>query len=155
MKKNNLDERQEQKLQTSESRGFWLAFWLLVISLAVQFALNCDGSQLAGEAVVLTIIAFYSVIGSIHIGVWDRHAKPTFKQNLFFALAGGLGLGVAMTIRVAIRSGDVLQGAMFGVVYGGFTFIASVIALWITSYIYKKKENQLEQETENPDKPHL
>ena len=35
MRKNNLDEQQEQKLLKIKSRGFWLAFWGLLIGLVV------------------------------------------------------------------------------------------------------------------------
>ena len=36
MKKNNLDEMQEQELLKIEHNGCWLAFWLLFASMAVE-----------------------------------------------------------------------------------------------------------------------
>ena len=38
--KNNLDERQEQKLLQIESKGFWLVYWLLLIVLAVETVID-------------------------------------------------------------------------------------------------------------------
>ena len=35
-RKNNLDEMQEQKLLHIESKGYWLAFWGLGVSLIIQ-----------------------------------------------------------------------------------------------------------------------
>ncbi len=39
-RKNNLDERQEQRLLQIESSGFWLAFWGLLAAIVIQLFVN-------------------------------------------------------------------------------------------------------------------
>ena len=36
LRKTNLDEQQERKLLEIESRGFWLAFWGILLALIVE-----------------------------------------------------------------------------------------------------------------------
>ena len=57
MKKNNLDEMQEQELLKIEHNGCWLAFWGLLAVMAVQMMMRVPGSQMLGEWIV-----FMSVI---------------------------------------------------------------------------------------------
>ena len=46
MKKNNLDEMQEQALLKIEHNGCWLAFWGLLAVMAIQMVMGVPGMSL-------------------------------------------------------------------------------------------------------------
>ena len=48
MKKNNLDEMQEQELLKIEHNGCCLAFWGLLVVMAVQMVMRVPGRQMLG-----------------------------------------------------------------------------------------------------------
>ena len=51
--KSNLDERQELKLLKIEHNGCWIAFWGLLIVMAIQMIVGNDSiKNLAGEGAV-------------------------------------------------------------------------------------------------------
>lgn len=58
--KSNLDERQEMQLLQIEHRGFWFAFWALVISLLIQTGMGIDGFRTIAGAVVAGFHFFIS-----------------------------------------------------------------------------------------------
>ena len=85
-RKNNLDEMQEQKLLHIESKGYWLAFWGLGVSLIIQlifYGPTNDWRYMAAEWIVFMAIALYMVAGCIKEGIWDRKLRPSFKDNIF------------------------------------------------------------------------
>ena len=58
--KSNLDERQELKLLKIEHNGCWIAFWGLLIVMAIQMIVGNDSiKNLAGEWAVFMSLAFY------------------------------------------------------------------------------------------------
>ena len=75
--KSNLDERQELKLLKIEHNGCWIAFWGLLIVMAIQMIVGNDSiKNLAGEGAVLMSLAFYLLVACIRNGIWDRRLKP-------------------------------------------------------------------------------
>ena len=74
MKKSNLDEMQEQELLKVEHNGCWIAFWGLLIVIAVQSIAfrNIDFRMLAGEWAVFMVLAVYLSIACMRRGIWDR-----------------------------------------------------------------------------------
>ena len=64
--KSNLDERQELKLLKIEHNGCWIAFWGLLIVMAIQMIVGNDSiKNLAGEGAVLMSLAFYLLVACI------------------------------------------------------------------------------------------
>ena len=64
--KSNLDERQELKLLKIEHNGCWIAFWGLLIVMAIQMIVGNDSiKNLAGEWVVFMSLALYLSIDEI------------------------------------------------------------------------------------------
>ena len=62
--KSNLDERQELKLLKIEHNGCWIAFWGLLIVMAIQMIVGNDSiKNLAGEWAVFMSLAFYLWVG--------------------------------------------------------------------------------------------
>ncbi len=53
LRKTNLDEQQERKLLEIESRGFWLAFWGILLALIVEtVVMTKDLRAIIGERVL-------------------------------------------------------------------------------------------------------
>ena len=86
MKKNNLDERQEQKLLQIEHNGCWMAFWMLLASLFVQQMIFGIGEwkYVAGEWIVFMCLALYLCISCIKIVFLPNgYASLNFKSLKF------------------------------------------------------------------------
>ena len=82
-KPSKLDEMQEQKLLHIEKNGCWLAFWMLLIAMAVQMMISGVGNfrEIAGEWIVFMCLALYLVIDCMRNGIWDRRMEPDAKTN--------------------------------------------------------------------------
>ena len=82
MRKNSaLDEMQELELLKIEHNGCWIAFWGLLIALAVQSAAfgNTDFRTLAGEWAVFMVLAVYLAVACMRRGIWEQ-AHPHEHQ---------------------------------------------------------------------------
>ena len=61
LRKTNLDELQERKLLEIESRGFWLAFWGILLALIVEtVVMTKDLRAIIGEWVLFMGLALYN-----------------------------------------------------------------------------------------------
>ena len=65
MKKNNLDEMQEQELLKIEHNGCWLAFWGLLAVMVIQMVMGVPGAQMLGEWIMFMVLALYIVIACL------------------------------------------------------------------------------------------
>ena len=134
--KSNLDERQELKLLKIEHNGCWIAFWGLLIVMAIQMIVGNDSiKNLAGEGAVLMSLAFYLLVACIRNGIWDRRLKPNFKTNVIVSsiaavLTGIIWFSVGIIMFVQVE-------------------ILCLLALMISSKIYKRRVQKLEED-ENP-----
>lgn len=135
-KKNLLDEMQEQKLLKIESRGFWLMWWGLLLSMLVQMAMGTPAEDLTGEWLVFMIVCLYSLEECLRNGIWDRHIRANLGANL----AGSVVAGAAVFALVIAQRGY-WPGALFS---GVFTAILCLAVLQIIAGIYKKRHDQLE-----------
>ena len=152
--KNQLDERQEQKMLRIEHNGCWLAFWGLVIAIIAQimyYGPDCS-KEIIGEFIVFMCLACYIAIGCVINGIWDRKLAPSWKVNLCTSLIAGV---VSGGIRFAINYREyqmAAAGAAVGFFVGIYTFAGCFILLSIALFIYKWRENRLEDETEDEKK---
>ena len=152
MKKNNLDEMQEQKLLKIEHRGFWIAFWGIVAAVYVQIAIgHNDFTYIGGEATVLLLSSLYVLVDCIRNGIWDRKLKPTLKTNLCVSLVSGLLLG-GFWFAVSYHNYHALAGslAMFAVMFLSVSVLVLAF-LSVTSAIYKRKKRQLDQQADTEE----
>lgn len=149
-KKNNLDEMQEQKLLKIESRGCWLAFWGLAISLAVQSVIygpDKVNNYVGAEYIVFMLLALYLSIACLKAGIWDRRLRPTFKDNLIISFLSGLVVGIIWFFVIWKRFPDKPGGSIAaGIFSGGFCFALILFFLTICAHAYKKKQDALEEE---------
>ena len=145
MKKNNLDEMQEQELLKIEHNGCWLAFWGLLAVMVIQMVMGVPGAQMLGEWIVFMVLALYIVIACLRKGIWDRHLKANRKTNLIISLLAGAAAGILITVSNPYLS-EPLDYVLVAGISGGFTFVLCFIALSLSTKLYKKRREKLEQE---------
>jgi len=149
MRKNNLDEMQEQKLLNIEHNGCWLAFWGLLIAMAAQMLLfGPDARILAGEWIVFMVLAFYLAIACMRAGIWDRRLQMNFRTNLLVSavagLAAGLFCGVFIYLRYEMARASLFSAAVMAV----STFLLCLLVLTLAIRSTKKRQEALEKEPE-------
>lgn len=147
--KNNLDEMQELKLLKIESRGFWLGFLGLFLSIAVQaFAYGPEnaGDMVFGELIVFLCMGLYLVGGCIRNGIWDRHLQATPAVNIGFSLLAAM-LAALFNAIVYYREYQDLSGAgaVFVIYFFSLGAVLSV-TLCICSALYHRRKKRLEEE---------
>lgn len=147
--KNYLDERQESKLLGIESRGVWIAFWGLLISIVVQMIVFGPGEfkYVIGEWVVFMVIDLYILHGCMKNNIWSRSLKPDNKTNIVISIIAGIISGVIVAV-ITIKEfpykpvGCVAAGVFFMILIAALCYIA----LSYTLRIYKKQQEKLERE---------
>jgi len=149
--KNNLDERQEQALLKSESKGFWMTFWLLMIVIMAQMVLEPTGlldkvPAMLPEWVVFMVMCVYMMVRCRRDNVWDCKLKPNFKTNLLLSLLAGVVVAALSFLMIYLPQREVI-GSLIAASFG-FVFTSGIClaALSIFAASYKKKRAQLEQE---------
>lgn len=148
--KNNLDERQEQKLLHIEKSGCWFAFWALLISIFVQQAIFgiTNFEYVIGEWIVFMALAIYLLMSLYKNGIWDRRLKADPKTNLLISLAAAVVGGTAMAA-VNYFNYRAIEGAIASfVVFVVIIFAFCFAALSISAAMYKKRVQQLEAESD-------
>ena len=145
MKKNNLDEMQEQELLKIEHNGCWLAYWGLLAVIAVQMVMGAPGSQVLGEWIVFMVLGLYIVIACLRKGIWDRHLKANRKTNLIISLLAAAAAGILITVSNPYLS-EPLDYVLVAGMSGGFTFVLCFIALSLSMKLYKKRREKLDAE---------
>lgn len=148
--KNNLDERQELKLLKIERNGCWMAFWGLLLAIFGQLLLeNSSIQNLAGEWIVFMCLAIYLTIDCIRNGIWDRRLKPDLKTNVIASSIAAVVMGITWFI-ISYHNYHKLAGAIAtGIVMFVMIEILCLVALTITSNIYKKRLQKLEDKDED------
>ncbi len=148
MKKNNLDEMQEQKLLRIEHNAYWLSFVGLLIAIAVQMVLTPDWKVVAGEWIVFMVSCLYLLFACMHAGIWDRRLKMDFKTNLLVSLAAAVVFGLLTFAASYLRFHD-LTGSLVGSgISAVFVFVLCLIALQLSARATRKRLEKLNAEPE-------
>ncbi len=147
-RKSNLDERQEQVLLQIESRGFWLAYILLLAAIIVQsIVTGFDLKAMAGEWITFFIMCVYLGAGCMKNGIWDRKLNPDPKYNLICSLVAGLVFGACMFLGVYLKFPDKPVGSIAAGVFSGLmVFVLCFVALSVAAARIKKVQKALEAE---------
>ena len=148
--KNQMDEMQEQKLLKIEHNMAWLAFWGLLIVMALQLMLGGAEYIMAvlGEWMVFMAMCVYMVSGCLKAGIWDRKLKPEPKTNFLCSLVGAVAVGVVVGI-AQWRYTDNWRFA--AAVAGGCALLTLLLCFCALSFavkFYKKRRNELEEDCE-------
>ena len=152
-KKNNLDERQEQIMLQIEHTGCWIAYWGLLISILVQeIAYRGDFHYVVGEWIVFMILCVYVLSGCIRNGLWDRHIKPTMKNNVIASLIAAGAIFLFTFIMIIRNFPDKPVGAVAaGLISAAVVFVLCLIALSAAKRTTEKKQEELEKEDPEDD----
>lgn len=152
-KKSNLDERQEQIMLQIEHVGCWIAYWGLLISILVQeIVYRGDFRYVLAEWIVFMVLCIYVLAGCIRNGLWDRHIKPTVKNNVIASLIAGGVLFLFTFIMVYRNFPEKPVGAVAaGLFSGALVFVLCLIALSMAKRATEKKQAELEKEEPDAD----
>ena len=147
--KNNLDEMQELKLLKIESRGFWIGFFGLFLSIAVQAFLygpENAGQVLVGEFVPFLCMGLYLVGACLHNGIWDRHLQATPTVNIGFSLLAAAVTALFNAIVSYRTYQNMPAAAAVFIVY--FFMIGAVLSVTLCtcSALYYRRKKRLEEE---------
>jgi len=147
MRKNNLDEMQEQTLLKIEHNGCWLAFWGLLAVMIVEMVLGFGMKAMAGEWIVFMALSLYLCAGCLRKGIWDRQLTPNKKTNLITSLVAGLAVAVFTALRVNLNyPGNPVSSIFSGLIGGVFTFVLCFASISLCTVLYRKRKEKLEQE---------
>lgn len=148
MKRNNLDEMQEQKLLKIEHNGCWLAFWGLLAAMLVQVILGAEAKQLAGEWLVFMALAGYLSVACMRAGIWDRKLNMGWKTNLLFSIGPALMVAVIQYV-VSLRRYGKPEGSLAAACFtAAITFVLCFLAITLAAHITKKRQKKLNEEPE-------
>ena len=153
--KSKLDEMQEQKLARIERNISHMAiFGLLALFLIELFLFGYDWKIVGGEFVLLMILCFYEIIASLRAGVWSRNIAPTRRNNVLAALAAGLIVFVFFLF-MTVRWWDLypLAGVIAAAISSVATIMLTYFLLWASLREYERRQEQLDQEADEEEKP--
>jgi len=140
MRKNNLDEMQEQKLLKIEHNGMWFAYWGLFASIFIQVIAEKD---FTGEFTIFMLLSVYVAVACLKNGIWDRRLKPTLKTNLIVSLIGALFVG-AFQIALNFKELGYID-IRLGIRPFTNVLIICFLLMQFCSFLYKRKVNKLEE----------
>lgn len=147
--RNNLDEMQEQKLLHIEHNGVWLTFWGLLAAILIQMAVyGAEIKAILGEWIVFMCLALYLGIDCLRNGIWDRKLRPEPKMNLGISFIAGLLCGAVFFFISYKNYGHLIGSICTGVFMLLFTFVLCIIALSVSTSIYKKRLHELENKAD-------
>lgn len=147
--KNQLDEMQELTLLRIESRGFWIGFWGLVLSLVLQVAFAGSGEgfrAVTGEFIVLIGMALYTAIACIRRGIWDRHIPATAAANIACSLLASTVTALFFSL-LDYRNYQSLSGAaIVFAIHFVLLSVGLIAALTICTALIHKRRAKLDAE---------
>lgn len=136
-----------------EHVGCWIAYWGLLISILVQeIVYRGDFHYVLGEWIVFFVLCVYVMAGCIKNGIWDRHIKPTMKNNAIASLIAAGVIFLFTFIMVSRNFPDKPVGAAAaGLAAAIVVFVLCLIALSMAKRATEKKQAQLEAEDAEED----
>lgn len=149
--KNNLDEMQEQTLLRIESRGMWIVFYGLVLSILAQVIIGGEhmGTAIFCESILLLILSLYICISCLRHGIWDRRLRPTPKTNVLMSVAAGVAVGIACSMRTYLDYQKPVGSACVFLFCTVITFSMCFAATTVSAKLYEKKKAKLEAEEDS------
>ena len=149
LRKSNLDEQQERKLLEIESRGYWLAFWGLLLALIVESVVIKDSRAIIGEWVLLMGLTLYLAISCMRAGLWDRRMDMSRKTCLLASLVGALCVAGFMFGFSYLRFQRPLGALRVGAIIGLISFGVCYLVLRLLVRATKKRQDELNAEPDD------
>lgn len=149
LRKSNLDEQQERKLLEIESRGYWLAFWGVLVTLLVELLVMKDLRAIVGEWILFMGLALYLAISCIRAGIWDRRMDMSRKTCLLASLVGALCAAGFMFGFSYLRFQRPLGALSVGAVIGLISFGVCYLVLRLVVRATQKRQDELNAEPDD------
>ena len=148
LRKSNLDEQQERKLLEIESRGCWLAFWGLLVTLLAELLLMKDLRAIVGEWILFMGLALYLAISCLRAGIWARRMDMSPKTCLLASLVGALCAAGFMFGFSYLRFQRLLGALRVGAIIGLICFGVCYLILRLVARATQKRQDELNAEPE-------
>ena len=153
-----MDERQEIELLKIEHIACWLMFWGITADMLIGTLTNNMGLAYMVMIAVFFVTCLYMLFSCIRKGIWDRHIKPTFKNNCILSLITALICTPIFGRQYARNMASVGSSPFTSSVYyiciafsAFFVFALTLAALSFFSGIYKKRLHKLEEESDSSE----
>lgn len=153
-RKSNLDEMQELQLLKAESRGFWIGFIGLAVSMAVQvflYGAQAMGGMLLGEFIVFLCMGLYLIGSCLRNGIWDRHLKATPAVNIGLSLLAAAVTALFDAILSYRNYHDAFAALTVFAVYFLMISVALSVTLTVCSALYRRRRKHLEEEGDDSE----
>ena len=149
MKKNNLDEMQEQRLLKIEENGCWLVFWALLLAILVQVLVRgFDWKTIAGEWIVFLLLSVYLMAACVRAGIWDRRFNMDAKTNALVSLVAAVAFGGFLFLVSYIRFRKPEGGLIAAGIGALIVFVGCWATLSVMAKVTKKRQEKLNAEPE-------
>jgi hypothetical protein len=150
-KKSILDEMQNQKLLKLEEIGFWILFWALFLSIAVQLIAGGTFRDVFGEIVILFIGSVYLLFASLKNGLWMKTAVPTRKGNAIISILPAIIIAVVNGIRIVLNKAIHTKSLLTVTAFVLATYLICFVVLELFRTIYKTRRTELDEPDEESE----
>ncbi len=147
----NLDEMQNQKLLKLEEYGFWIMFWVLLVSIIVQFMAGAGIKEVIGEIIAFLIGSVYLAITTLRNGLWTRSSAPSRKGNALVSIIPAAVIG-ALNVFKMIRGNGFSTNAIYvtvGIIAAAYAGCFAILELFRARY--KKRRSELDDIEESEE----
>ena len=149
MKKNNLDELQEQKLLHIESKGYWIAFYGSIILLGIQMIFVSDLVAVVSTWIMFMTHALYVSISCKKEGIWDRKQDMSKKTIAMSSLTSAISVAILKFI-LDLKGGYLTYKTyIFMLVLFVITFLMAYGAMSLSAKSIKKRQAELNAEPDD------
>ena len=144
MKKNNLDEMQDQKLLKLEEYGFWIMFWALAAAIVIQLVTGAALREVAGELIVLALGSVFIAAGTLKNGLWTRSSTPSLKGSAAASVVPALLIAAVHVIRMIKTKGFTTENILVTLAFAAGAYIACFAVLEVLRHVYNKRREALD-----------
>jgi len=147
----NLDEMQNQKLLKLEEYGFWIMFWVLLISIIVQIIAGTGIKEVIGEIIAFLIGSAYLTITTLKNGLWTSSSEPSRKRNALVSMIPAAVVGALNVFRM-IQSKGISANALFvtvGIMAAAYAGCLVILELFRASS--RKRRSELDDIEESEE----
>ena len=149
MYRTNLDEQQEQKLLRIESRGFYIAYWGIMIVFFIQMIFVDNPIAIYSLWTLFMLLSIIVGVSCIKEGIWDRRLDMSKKTTALLSLGGAVTFATAGIVFLLQRR-DLTYKTFIGLaLFVLILFLFLYIGLRIVARIVVKQQNKLNAEPDD------
>ena len=149
MYRTNLDEQQEQKLLRIESRGFWMAYWGIMIVLFINMIFVDNPIAIYSLWALFMLLSIIVGVSCVKEGIWDRRLDMSKKTTALLSLAGAL-VFAAVGIIFLLQRRDLTYKTFIGLaLLVLILFLFLYVGLRVIARMVVKQQNKLNAEPDD------